>query len=183
MPSGAAKREHPEGMPEGSRGSRPQRGRIPPVGGDGVRYLQCLRGNNRSQTAGRTPGFDPIRSRRPMKTKDIRRHRPAPGVFDRVAVSTPGYLLASLRDAPASRLQKASNAIASHRGCRPWGRHPRSRSVLDPAFSATAHFSSTSQYAASINEAHAEYFRWVSLTFSSGLRFGFSGLRISVMCA
>ena len=124
MSSGAAKREHPEGMPEGSRGSRPQRGRLPPVGGDGVRYLQCLRGNNRSQTAGRTPGFDPIRSPRPMKTKDIRRHLPAPGVIDRVAVSTPGYHLASLRDAPASR-SKAFDVRASHRGYRPCGLDPR----------------------------------------------------------
>gem|GEM_PF-3735898 len=34
--------------------------------------------------------------------KDIGRDLLAPGVFDRVAVSTPGYLLASLRDASRS---------------------------------------------------------------------------------
>jgi len=52
------------------------------------------------------------------KCEEIERHRPAPGVIDRVAVSTPGYLLASLRGAPALRLQKTSNAISSLRGLR-----------------------------------------------------------------
>ena len=38
--SSTAKREHPGGMPEGSRGSRPRCGRLPPVRGENV---GCLR--------------------------------------------------------------------------------------------------------------------------------------------
>src|SRR5262245_30031138 len=45
------------------------------------------------------------------------------------------------------------------------------------------YFSSTSQYAESRNDCHDWYFRWVSFMAKSGLRFGFSGLRMSAMCA
>src|SRR5262249_36354479 len=45
------------------------------------------------------------------------------------------------------------------------------------------HFSSTDQYAFSRNVFHDWYLLSVNLRFSSGLRFGFSGLRIRPMCA
>src|SRR5260370_4197533 len=45
------------------------------------------------------------------------------------------------------------------------------------------YFNSTDQYAFSRNVRQDWYFRWVSFRFRSGLRFGFSGLRIRLMCA
>src|SRR5262249_19225724 len=45
----------------------------------------------------------------------------------------------------------------------------------------TCYFSSTDQYAFSRNVFQDWYFRWVSFRLSSGLRLGFSGLRIKLM--
>src|SRR5438045_8726455 len=66
---------------------------------------------------------------------------------------------------------------------------PATRSVPGGIFSrhsplTTRHyFNSTDQYAFSRNVFHDWYLVSVSLRLSSGLRFGFSGLRTSVMCA
>src|SRR5438128_7308328 len=45
------------------------------------------------------------------------------------------------------------------------------------------YFNSTDQYALSRNVFQLWYFLLVSFRFKSGLRFGFSGLRIRLMCA
>jgi hypothetical protein len=43
------------------------------------------------------------------------------------------------------------------------------------------YFNSTFQYAASRNDFQDWYFLWVNFRFNSGLRLGFSGLRIRLM--
>src|SRR5262245_29960887 len=47
----------------------------------------------------------------------------------------------------------------------------------------TCYFNSTDQYALSTNVFHDWYLRWVSLRLRSGLRLGFSGLRMRLMWA
>src|SRR5437879_13336510 len=66
----------------------------------------------------------------------------------------------------------------------PFSGGSQARAGLRPAAKRTLfYFNSTDQYAFSRKVLQDWYFRWVSLRFNRGLRFGFSALRIRVMRA
>src|SRR5476651_569730 len=60
---------------------------------------------------------------------------------------------------------------------------PRGQPSWLACIHASLYFSSTDQYALSRNVFHDWYFLLVSFMLKVGLRFGFSGLRIRLMCA